>query len=65
MMEFWQHFWSSDNSKVNSPTVIASVLAAPIMVLAMAILIYHSFILKKGLDSNVVKKRPAFGLGED
>ena len=54
MKYFLQQFWSSDNSKVNSPTVIASLLAVPIMLLAMAILIYHSFILGKGLDSNVV-----------
>ncbi len=53
-MVFWREFFSSSNEKVNSPTVIASVLAAPIMLLAMAILIYHSFILGKGLDSNVV-----------
>lgn len=53
-MAFWREFFSSSNEKVNSPTVIASLLAVPIMLLAMAILIYHSFILGKGLDSNVV-----------
>ena len=53
-MSFFRDFLSSDNSKVNTITVLASLLVIPIMLLAMAVLIYHCFYLHKGLDSNVV-----------
>ena len=53
-MGFFRDFLSSDNSKVNTITVLSSLLVIPIMLLAMAVLVYHCFYLRKGLDSNVV-----------
>jgi len=53
-MSFFRDFLSSDNTRVNTITVLASLLVIPIMLLAMAVLVYHCFWLHKGLDSNVV-----------
>jgi hypothetical protein len=52
---FWREFFSGDNSKVNTMAVISIVLAAPVVLLSSAALIYHIFILKKGLDSPSVQ----------
>lgn len=54
-MGFWSGLASADNSKVNTPQVILLVLAAILILLAIAILIYHCFWKGKGLDVEVVK----------
>lgn len=61
MGDFIQNFISSDNSKVNSPTVMAAVittilaaLAIPVTILGMCAVYHHVWVLKKGLDSPVV-----------
>jgi len=53
-MDFIKNFMSSDNSKVNSATVIVTLLAIPTILLGLAVVIYHSFILGRGLDKDVV-----------
>ena len=52
---FWTEFFSGDNSKVNTMAVVCIVLAAPVVVLASAALVYHIFMLHKGLDSPSVQ----------
>jgi len=53
-MPFWKELWSGDNSKVNTAAVIALILATPVIALSSAAVIYHVFLLKKGLDGPVV-----------
>jgi hypothetical protein len=52
---FLKEFLSGDNSKVNSMAVISMLLAAPIVTIAAAALLYHIFYLHKGLDSPSVQ----------
>lgn len=54
-MGFWADLASSDNNKVNTPQVIFLVLAVILVLLAIAVLIYHCFWKGKGLDAEVVK----------
>ena len=54
-MSFWSDFVSSDNSTVHTPMVILSVIGVCIMVLSIALLIYHCFWHGKGLDAETVK----------
>lgn len=53
MKGFWREFWSADHSVVNTMTVLAVMLASPIVLLASACVIYHVFILHKGIDGPV------------
>lgn len=60
MGEWLKEFQSQDNSKVDSPTVIAGIitailaaLAIPVTILGMAAVYHHVWTLKKGLDSSV------------
>jgi hypothetical protein len=60
MGEWLTNFQSADNSKVNSPTVIAAIitvilaaLAIPVTILGMFAVHHHIWVLKKGLDSSV------------
>jgi len=53
MKAFLRNLMSSDHSVVNSMTVLALLLAAPMVLLASACVIYHVFILKKGIDGPV------------
>jgi hypothetical protein len=52
---WWREFFSGDNSKVNSMTVLSLVIAAPVVLLAGLALVYHIFYLHKGLDSPSVQ----------
>lgn len=52
---FWRELWSGDNSKVNTMAVFAAFLAGPIVLLAIAAIIFHVFIKGKGLDSPTVQ----------
>lgn len=54
-MGFWADLASSDNNKVNTPQVIFLALAVILVLLAIAVLIYHCFWKGKGLDAEVVK----------
>jgi hypothetical protein len=54
-MGFWADLASSDNSRVNTPQVIFLALSVILVLLAIAVLIYHSFWKGKGLDAEVVK----------
>jgi len=53
-MGFWSEFVSQDSSVVHSPTVVTAfimvVLATPIVTLACATVIFHVFMMRKGLD---------------
>ena len=53
-MNFWREFVSGSNQIVNSMAVLALVLAAPVVAIASAAIIFHVFILKKGLDGPTV-----------
>ena len=53
-MNFWREFVSGSNQIVNSMAVLAVVLAAPVVAIASASIIFHVFILKKGLDGPTV-----------
>jgi len=53
-MGFWKEFVSGDNTRVNTPTVIATILTIPVIILALAALVFHIFILGRGLDSQAV-----------
>lgn len=53
--EFWREFFSGSNVRVNTWTVVGIVIAAPFAGLAFVALIYHIFILGKGLDSPSVQ----------
>jgi hypothetical protein len=57
-MNFWQEFLKLDNSQVHTPyaaMAIAFILAAPIICLSCAGVIYHVFWLRKGLDGPTVE----------
>lgn len=54
-MNFWEEFWGADNSKVHTPQAILLFIAGILILLAVAILIYHCFWKGKGLDAEVVK----------
>lgn len=55
---FWREFVSGNNEVVHSPTVIIAgvglILAAPVVALSSATVIYHVFLLRKGLDPATV-----------
>ncbi len=57
-MKFWREFIGGNNDVVHSPTVvvafIAVVLATPVVLLASATVVFHVFVLKKGLDAPTV-----------
>lgn len=53
---FWDHFWRVDNSTVNNAAVlmvVAIMLAAPVILLAMACVIHHVFVLNKAVDGSI------------
>jgi hypothetical protein len=60
MSDFVKNFLSANNDKVNSPTVIATIitvilaaLAIPVTILGMFAVHHHIWVLKKGLDNSV------------
>jgi len=60
MGEFVKEFLSENNAKVNSPTVIATIitiiltaLAIPVTILGMFAVHHHIWVLNKGLDNSV------------
>jgi hypothetical protein len=55
LKSFWAEFFSGNNAKINSMAVISLLIAAPVVLLASAALIYHIFLLHKGLDSPSVQ----------
>jgi hypothetical protein len=61
MGDFLKEFLKESSDKVNSSTVLATVLtliisalAVPLMLEAMWLIYYHAYVLKKGLDRDVV-----------
>jgi len=52
-MNFWKEFLSSNHTQVNSMTVLALVLSAPVVLVCFLVIIYHVFFLKHGLDGTV------------
>lgn len=61
MGDFLKEFLKENNEKVNSSTVLATVLmlvisalAVPLMLEAMWLIYHHAYVLKKGLDRDVV-----------
>ena len=62
MGEFVKEFLSENNAKVNSPTVIATIitvilaaLAIPVTILGMCAIYHHVWTLKKGLDGSAAQ----------
>lgn len=56
-MAFWQEFMKGDSDQVHTPyaaMAIAFLLAAPIVALSSAAVVYHVFIKDKGLDAPTV-----------
>ena len=60
MSDFVKNFLSANNEKVNSPTVIATIitvilaaLAIPVTILGMFAVHHHIWVLRKGLDNSV------------
>ncbi len=53
MKGFWGHLWSGSNATVNSATVLAVALVTLVTALASACIIFHVFILRKGIDGAV------------
>jgi hypothetical protein len=61
MGDFLKEFLKESSDKVNSSTVLATILtliisalAVPLMLEAIWLIYYHAYVLKKGLDRDVV-----------
>lgn len=54
-MSFWNEFVSADNTKVHTPQIIFMAISVILLLLAIALIIYHSFIHRKGIDGETVK----------
>lgn len=53
MKDFFRQLLSADQSTVNSMTVLAIILSAPVMVLCFAVIVNEVWILGKGLTQQV------------
>jgi len=54
-MAFWNDFVSADNTKVHTPQLIFMAISVILLLLAIALIVYHCFIHKKGLDGATVQ----------
>lgn len=54
-MSFWNDFVSADNTKVHTPQLIFMAISVILLLVAIALIIYHCFIHKKGIDGATVQ----------
>jgi hypothetical protein len=54
-MGFWSNLASADNSQVHTPNIILMAIGILLMLLSVALIIYHCFIHRKGIDGDTVK----------
>ena len=54
-MDFLNKLVSADNSEVHTPYVILMAIGTILMLLSVALIIYHCFIHRKGIDGETVK----------
>ncbi len=54
-MNWWQEFWSADQSQVHTPQAVLTIIGTVLMLFCLVLLPYHCFYHGKGIDAETVK----------